>query len=112
MMILWIIIGIYPFIFSANCSNLFHDAAQFCLKNGLNYLTISTKHFEHNKDVFKMTKEAQALSLITRELTFEDVPKHLIFFVKVFYSPLLQIALTIPRANKTPECHQKQVYYY
>ena len=84
----WIFIGICPLIFQVHCSNLFHDVAEFCLNNGLTYLTISSKNLEPNEDVFKVTKEAHALNLMTRELTFENIPNY-----HQFYSDALIILM-------------------
>ena len=84
----WIFIGICPLIFQVHCSNLFHDVAEFCLNNGLTYLTISSKNLEPNEDVFKVTKEAHALNLMTRELTFENIPNY-----HQFYSDALMILM-------------------
>ena len=68
-------------------SNLYRDAAKFCLNNGLTYLTISSKTLEQ-PEILRTTKIAQALNLMTKVITHDDVTSN-----QRFYSDTLMLLL-------------------
>ena len=68
-------------------SNLYRDAAKFCLNNGLTYLTISSDNLER-PEILRITKEAQALNLMTKVINHDDVPSN-----QRFYSDALMLLM-------------------
>ena len=67
--------------------SMYRDAAEFCFNNGLTYLTISSKTLR-SQETLKMTREAQALNLMTREMEVKDVLSD-----QRFYSDALMILM-------------------
>ena len=82
--------------------SLYGDAAEFCLNNGLTYLTISGKNLP-SLETFKMTKEAQALNLMTREIDIEDVPSN-----QRFYSDALMLLM---KSDVLEDSNEFQEYF-
>ena len=68
-------------------SNLYRDAAKFCLNNGLTYLTISSDNLER-PEILRITKEAQALNLMTKVINHDDIPSN-----QRFYSDALMLLM-------------------
>lgn len=68
-------------------SNLYRDAAKFCLNNGLTYLTISSKNLEQ-PEILSITKEAQAHNLMTKVINHDDVTNN-----QQFYSDALMLLM-------------------
>ena len=83
---LWIF-GFWLLFGQCLSSNLYRNAAKFCLNNGLTYLTISSDNLER-PEILRITKEAQALNLMTKVINHDDVPSN-----QRFYSDALMLLM-------------------
>ena len=81
---------------------MYRDAAEICLNNGLTYLTISGENLRSD-ETFKVTKEAQALNLMTKEIDIEDVPSN-----QRFYSDALMILM---KSDVLKDSNEFQEYF-
>ena len=64
-----------------NTKILFSDVSNFCFKNGINYLSISSyPPFRNNNEIFKMAHMAQRYNLSLRLLNFDQISSNYLFY--------------------------------